>query len=77
MSQELLKTLQKYNIKSVQKSLSDHLCQPQRFENFSAKTGDLLLDFSRTGLDQQSLAQLLELAEKSGVAEAPKTPFWW
>lgn len=75
MSQELFKTLQKYNINSVQKSLSDHLCQSKRFENFSAKTGDLLLDFSRTGLDQQSLAQLLELAETSGVAEARKRLF--
>jgi glucose-6-phosphate isomerase len=75
MSQEFLKTLQKYNNDSVQKSLSDHLCQPQRFENFSAKTGDLLLDFSRTGLDQQSLAQLLELAEKRGVAEARERLF--
>ena len=75
MSQELFKTLQKYNINSGQKSLSDHLCQSKRFENFCAKTGGLLLDFSRTGLDKQSLTQLLELAENSGVAEARKRLF--
>ena len=67
--------LQNYNIQPVKKPLSERLCEPGRFENFSAKTGDLLLDFSRTGMDQQSLAQLLELAEQSGVTEARKRFF--
>ncbi len=52
MNQNFLQTLHKYNIKSSQKSLSAHLGEPDRFKNFSAKTDDLLLDFSRTGIDQ-------------------------
>lgn len=70
MNQNFPQALRKYNIKPSQKSLSANLGEPDRFRNFSAATGALLLDFSRTGMDQQSLAQLLELAGECGVENA-------
>ncbi len=70
MNQRFPSLLQKYNIKSEQKTLSERLCEPDRFKNFSVQAGDLLLDFSRTGMDRQVLTQLLDLAERSGVEEA-------
>ena len=75
MKQTFLQALHKYNIKPTQKTLSSLLNEPDRFKNFSANTGDLLLDFSRTGLDQQTLSQLLALAEECGVEEARKRLF--
>jgi glucose-6-phosphate isomerase len=41
---------------------------PARFDKFSARFGELLLDFSKTSLTEQSLALLLDLAETSGIA---------
>ncbi|WP_299474125.1 glucose-6-phosphate isomerase [uncultured Roseibium sp.] len=41
---------------------------PQRFENLSARTDDLLLDFSKTKLDTDTLKLLVELAEAADVA---------
>jgi glucose-6-phosphate isomerase len=38
-----------------------------RFHAFSAETDDLLLDYSKTNIDQDSLALLIELAVQSGV----------
>ena len=75
MKQTFLQTLHKYNIKPTQKALSSLLNEPGRFKNFSANAGDLLLDFSRTGLDQQTLSQLLDLAEECGVEEARQRLF--
>lgn len=75
MSQNIIHLLQKYHNSTAQKSLSEHLCEPERFNSFSAASGDLLLDFSRTGIDSTSLALLLELAQKSGVVEARKRLF--
>ena len=40
-----------------------------RFDTFSAKAGDLLLDYSKTNIDAQTLSLLLDLAKASGVAE--------
>lgn len=70
MDQDFLSLLQKYNMHPEQKTLLDHLNEPGRFENFSQSAGDLLLDFSRTSLDDLTLTQLLKLAEHSGVEEA-------
>lgn len=75
MDQDFLHLLQKYNMESGQKSLSDRLNEPDRFKNFSKTAGHLLLDFSRTGLDQQSLEQLLKLAAHSGVEESRERLF--
>ena len=70
MDQDFLRLLQKYNTDSAQIPLSERLNEPDRFKNFSKAAGNLLLDFSRTGLDQQALGQLLKLAAHSGVEES-------
>lgn len=75
MNQNFFQALQKYNTKLSQKPLSARLNEPDRFKNFSAKAGDLLLDFSRTGMDQTSLKELLKLAEDRGVENARERLF--
>ena len=75
MNQNFLQTLHKYNNKTTQKSLSARLSEADRFKDFSAKTDDLLLDFSRTGMDRMSLAQLLKVAEDCGLENARKRLF--
>ncbi|GJL88747.1 MAG: glucose-6-phosphate isomerase [Minwuia thermotolerans] len=42
---------------------------PKRFERFSAEADGMLLDFSKTSIDQAALSLLVELAETAGVAE--------
>jgi len=75
MNQNFLQTLHKYNNKTTQKSLSARLNEADRFKDFSAKTDDLLLDFSRTGMDRMSLVQLLKVAEDCGLEDARKRLF--
>jgi glucose-6-phosphate isomerase len=75
MNQKFPQMLLKYNISPEKKRLSERLCEQDRFKNFSSGTGKLLLDYSRTGLDQQSLNQLLSLAEECGVEEARQRLF--
>jgi glucose-6-phosphate isomerase len=41
---------------------------PQRAQGFSVRAGDLLLDYSKTQLDEDVRAVLLELAAEAGVA---------
>jgi glucose-6-phosphate isomerase len=75
MDHDFLQMLQKYNINAVQKPLSERLSEQHRFKNFSANAGNLLLDFSRTGMDEQALGQLLDLAADSGVEKARQRLF--
>ncbi|GMR15328.1 MAG: glucose-6-phosphate isomerase [Gammaproteobacteria bacterium] len=75
MDHDFLQLLQKYNIDSGQKLLSERCCEPDRFRDFSKTAGNLLLDFSRTGLNQQALAELLQLAANSGVEESRERLF--
>jgi len=75
MKQNFRQMLQKYNNQPGQESLSERLCEPHRFENFSVKTGGLLLDFSRTTMDSRTLTHLLAVAEESGVREARQRLF--
>jgi len=75
MDQDFLQLLQKYNKNSEQKPLSDRLIESDRFKNFSKTAGNLLFDFSRTGLDRQALAQLLQMAVHSGVEESRERLF--
>jgi glucose-6-phosphate isomerase len=42
---------------------------PDRFAEFSVSLGDMTLDFSKTSLDADALALLIELAEEKGVPE--------
>ena len=75
MNQDFLQLLQKNNTQSGQKSLSERLCEPDRFKNFSAQSNGLLLDFSRTTMGSGSMQQLLTLAAKCGVEEARQRLF--
>ncbi len=75
MNQNFLQLLHKYNINPVKKTLAERLAEADRFENFSAASGDLMFDFSRTGMDQQCLANLLELAAERGLAVARQRLF--
>ncbi len=42
---------------------------PRRFERFTRRAGDLLLDFSKNRITQETFDLLLALAEQAGVAE--------
>lgn len=75
MKNKFLSMLQKYNINKPDKSLSEVLIEPGRFNDFSAHAGELLLDFSRTSMDRSALDQLLVLAEKCGVQAARERLF--
>jgi glucose-6-phosphate isomerase len=48
----------------------EHLFEtnPDRFDEFSARLGDMVFDFSKTNIDSRSLTLLIELAEVCGVA---------
>lgn len=43
--------------------------QPNRAERFSARAGAMLLDYSKTNIDDTALQMLLDLAKVSGVAD--------
>ena len=42
---------------------------PDRFDRFSAETDDLLLDVSKTNIDDEALALLISLADSAGLAD--------
>jgi len=75
MKYEFLRVLQKYNIQSTQKPLSERLIEPHRFAGFSQLTDGLLLDFSRTGMAASDLEELLAVAEEAGVEDARQRLF--
>lgn len=41
---------------------------PRRFERFSLRLGDILFDYSKNRITQNTLARLLDLAEQAGLA---------
>jgi glucose-6-phosphate isomerase len=47
----------------------------QRFDDFSASCGDMLLDYSKTNIDHQTKKTLLDLAEITGVAHRREAMF--
>jgi glucose-6-phosphate isomerase len=49
--------------------LSRFDADPDRFDAFSVRLGDMLLDFSKTAIDASALAHLLDLAAARGVPE--------
>ncbi|NOR20371.1 MAG: glucose-6-phosphate isomerase, partial [Xanthomonadales bacterium] len=75
MKHDFLRVLQKYNMHSAQKPLSERLIEPDRFKKFSAKTSGLLLDFSRTGMGNGDLDALLALANDAGLEDARQRLF--
>lgn len=75
MKHDFLYLLQKYNMQAEKKSLTGYLGEHDRFENFSATSGDLLLDSSRIGMDKKALHQLLDLAAETDVEDARQRLF--
>ncbi|MFG1248286.1 glucose-6-phosphate isomerase [Xanthobacter flavus] len=49
--------------------IADLFAASDRFERFSTSYGDLLLDFSKTAITDETLAQLLDLARAAGVEQ--------
>ncbi|WP_029557672.1 glucose-6-phosphate isomerase [Xanthobacter sp. 91] len=49
--------------------IADLFASSDRFERFSTSYGDLLLDFSKTAITDETLAQLLDLARAAGVEQ--------
>ena len=43
---------------------------PNRFERYSITWGDILFDYSKNNIDDDTLSTLLSLAEESGLKEA-------
>jgi len=75
MKYDFFHVLQKYNTQSEQIPLSERLIQSNRFAEFSAVISGLLLDFSRTGMADADLNNLLALAEEAGVEAARQRLF--
>ncbi|MFG1359496.1 glucose-6-phosphate isomerase [Xanthobacter tagetidis DSM 11602] len=50
-----------------ERPLREVVAEPGRFEDFSCAFGDLLLDFSKTGLSRRSLGLLIDLVKAAGV----------
>lgn len=48
---------------------------PKRFERFSITFGDLLFDYSKNRIDEQTLALLIQLARETKLAEAIEAMF--
>ena len=47
----------------------------QRFDHFSVETNDILLDFSKTNIDREAKALLLELIDSSRLSQERKKMF--
>ena|SRR5690606_41031760 len=48
---------------------------PQRFEKFSITTGDILFDYSKNRINEETMALLVQLARESGLPEAINAMF--
>lgn len=49
--------------------------EPNRFDNFSLKIDDILVDFSKNRITDETLSLLVQLAKESGVEEQAKAMF--
>jgi glucose-6-phosphate isomerase len=70
MNHDFLQMLQNNNKNNEHRLLRERLKEPQRFENFSCTSAELLLDFSRTSMGRRALSELLDLARNSKLKEA-------
>ena len=55
--------------RAIRRILSLFERDPDRFNGFSVRLGDMLLDFSKTAIDARALTLLIELAAARGVPE--------
>ena len=62
-----LEMLQKCNSRLLAVPLRELLARPGRFDGFSRRFEDLLLDFSRVRIDEEAFSALLDVAAAAGV----------
>ncbi len=60
-------TLSNLHDSTKDRSILSLFDDPERFENYSARCGDLLFDYSKTNMDDAVKQALLELARSTGV----------
>ncbi len=48
---------------------------PQRFERFSLRLGDILFDYSKNRITEETMSMLVTLAQQAGVAESIEAMF--
>ena len=63
------KSLSDQHAKTKDRNILDLFNDPQRFDHFSARCGDFLMDYSKTNLDGDTKSALLELAQSAHVAQ--------
>ena len=61
--------LKDHQAKVANRPMLDLFAQKERAHQFSARAAAMLLDYSKTNIDETAKALLLELAMVSGVAE--------
>ena len=61
------KTLKSRRDRAKSRSILSLFDDPNRFEAFSASCGDLLLDYSKTNIDDKTQADLLNLAKSAHI----------
>ena len=70
------KYLSDHYIDIVSKNLKDLFeTDADRFEKFSLQFEDILVDYSKNRIDEETLALLIQLARECGVSEATKAMF--
>ena len=64
-----LPNLKQHQARLAHQSMRELVADTDRFSRFSARGGDLFLDFSKNKIDREAFAALVRLAEDSGVFE--------
>jgi glucose-6-phosphate isomerase len=68
MTQNKWQALRDHHAKVAGRGIMDLFANPARAGQFSVRAGEMMLDFSKTNIDGDGLALLLDLADVSGVA---------
>lgn len=63
------KSLSDQHAKTKDRSILDLFDDPQRFDRFSARCGDFLMDYSKTNMDADTRATLVKLAQSARVTQ--------
>ncbi len=63
------KSLSDQHAKTKDRNIMDLFDDPQRFDHFSARCGDFLMDYSKTNMDSDTKSALLELAQSAQVTQ--------
>ena len=61
--------LKSHHAATSARTIADLFADPTRSEAFSRRDGDLLFDFSKTGIDAGALSLLVDLARRTGVED--------